>query len=75
LATNLDKAIDDIEDKIENRDLETQDRVQKGNALWAEMSKLSSIGKSVYEDIDEARYNDYVLTPAPAKTAPPPANG
>ncbi len=64
LATSLDTAIDDVEDKTENRDIETQDRIKKGNALWKEMTKLSSVGKSVYEDNNEAKYNDYVLIPS-----------
>jgi len=77
LATSFDAAIDAIENAIEDRDLETQDRILKGNALWAEMSRLASIGRSLYEDTDEARYNDYVLvgggsTP-PKPPAPPPA--
>lgn len=70
LATQLDTAIDTVEDKIENRDIETQDRIKKGNLLWDEMTKLGSIGKTIYEDIDEAKYNDYILVP-PA--TPPPA--
>lgn len=76
LATSYDTAIDAIENAVEDRDLETQDRILKGNALWAEMSRLASIGRSLYEDTDEARYNDYVLvggsTPTPPP-APPPA--
>jgi hypothetical protein len=64
LGVDLDKAIDDVEEAIETRDLETQDRIVKGNALWAEMSRLASIGKSLYEDTNEAKYNDYVLTPS-----------
>ncbi len=77
LATSLDTAIDAIQDAIESRDLETQDRIIKGNALWTEMSRLASIGRSLYEDIDEARYNDYVLvgggTSKGSPPAPPPA--
>lgn len=66
LATNFDNDIDAIEDAVENRDVETQERINKGNTLWAEMSKLASVGKSVYEDVNEAKFNDYVLTPSPA---------
>ncbi|MEP7237690.1 MAG: hypothetical protein ABI685_07495 [Ferruginibacter sp.] len=29
------------------------------------MSKLASVGKSVYEDTNEAKFNDYVLMPSP----------
>lgn len=76
LTTNLDTALDAIEGAIETRDLETQDRILKGNALWTEMSRLASIGRSLYEDSDEAKYNDYVLSPASSGTPPdepPPA--
>jgi len=61
LSQNLDTAIDDIEDAIETRDLETQDRIAKGNTLWQEMIRLAGIGKSLYQDTNEAKYNDYVL--------------
>lgn len=61
LATNFDKKIDAVEDAVETRDLETQDRIIKGNTLWAETVRLASIGKSLYEDTNEAKFNDYVL--------------
>jgi hypothetical protein len=60
-ATNLDVAIDAVHDAEEKRDMQTQDRIRKGNALYKEMSRLASIGKSLYQDKDEAKYNDYVL--------------
>jgi hypothetical protein len=65
LAKGFDDDIDAIEDAIETRDTETQERINKGNTLWAEMSKLASVGKSVYEDTNEAKFNDYVLMPSP----------
>lgn len=40
------------------------------------MSRLASIGKSLYEDTNEAKYNDYVLTPSSgggSAPTPPPA--
>lgn len=33
LATNFDKMIDAVEDAVATRDLETQDRILKGNTL------------------------------------------
>lgn len=73
LATTLDTQLDTIEDKIEARDIETQDRIKKGNALWAEMVKLGGTGKSIFEDVNEAKYNDYVLTPNSGEETTPPA--
>jgi hypothetical protein len=60
--------MEEAEDKAENRDIETQNRVQKGNTLWDKMVTLASIGKSLYADTNPAKYNDYVLI-----TTPPPA--
>ena len=69
LANDLDKAIDKVGAANETRDLHTQERVQLGNTLWAEMTTLSSIGQSLYADTNEAKYNDYILTSSTA-TAP-----
>jgi hypothetical protein len=75
LRDQLDNALDNINEAVENRDIETQQRVMKGNALWQEMSRLASIGKSLYEDTNEAKFNDYVLigssTPAAEKPKAP----
>ncbi len=61
LNTKLDTDIDAVHDAEEQRDLQTQDRIKKGNMLYKEMVKLSSIGQSLFQDTDEAKYNDYVL--------------
>lgn len=70
LANLLFGQMEVAEDKAENRDIETQNRVQKGNTLWDKMVTLASIGKSLYADTNPAKYNDYVLITTP----PPPAN-
>lgn len=75
LHKQLDIRLDSCAEAIENRDIETQDRITKGNALYAELIKLASVGKSLFEDTDEARFNDYVMigsapAPAPVATAP-----
>ena len=72
LATSLDLGLDKIEDAIENRDIETQERIKKGNILWAEMMRLTGIGKSIFQDINEAKYNDYVLTESGGTAGTPP---
>lgn len=61
IANNFDTAIDKVGEANETRDLETQNRIQKGNALYTEMVKLANTGKSLYEFSNEAKYNDYVL--------------
>jgi hypothetical protein len=51
-----DKAVDD-------RDLAVQARVEAGNLFYEELLKLGAIGKRIWLNVDESRYNDYVLYP------------
>jgi hypothetical protein len=70
LRSNFNDAIEAEHEAIENRSLETEARVEAGNALWAEMVNLCSIGKTIYADTDPAKYKQYVLTHE--ETPPPP---
>jgi len=67
LSNLLFSQIEACEDAVENRELEAENRVQKGNMLWNRMVELASIGKSLFEDTNPAKYNDYVLISRPAK--------
>lgn len=68
LATTHDDNLDKMEEAIENRDIKKQERVICGNKLWALMVKYANVGKSLFEQNDEARYNDYVLTDGSSTT-------
>jgi hypothetical protein len=61
LTADFDASIDVQQNQIEDRALFTQQRIMLGNVLYIELMRLSSIGKSLYEDSDEAKYNDYVI--------------
>lgn len=67
----LDALLDKCAEAEEERDIEAQGRITKGNTLYAEMVRLAGIGKSLFEDTDEARYNDYVLIGAHSSPAKP----
>ena len=60
--------------KVSERDSKTQERIETGNSLYAKIVELCKVGKHVYEDTNEAKYNDYVINES---TAPNPqfANG
>ncbi len=75
--TTFDDAIDAMEDKVKDRDLSTQSRVDKGNACYKELVRLCNIGKDLWAARDEAKYNDYVIYNTPGGTAPsePPPPG
>ncbi len=81
MLTDLETASKDFDEKIdkvvasqEDRDIATQHRIVTGNILFAEIRRLLKIGKALYEDTDEAKYNDYMLPPDEGgenKTPPP----
>lgn len=45
------------------RDEKAQERAQKGNELYSYVTKYCKIGKLIWENVDEAKYNDYVIYP------------
>lgn len=57
----FDVAVDKIIDKKNARDLATQERILAGNVVYTELFRLCTIGKALYQDTNEAKYNDYVL--------------
>jgi len=61
LNQQLDDAIEALADTRTQRDLQTLDRINKGNALYAELSILCSIGQTLYADTNLAKYNDYLV--------------
>lgn len=70
IGKDLDKAIDAVSEAEENRDLKTQDRIEKGNTLYTEMVKLANSGKTLFAENNAAKYNDYVLIETTAQKEP-----
>lgn len=58
----FDDLIDDQDDAVRNRDIAVNERIGLGNALYALMVNLAAKGKLCWESVNEAKYNDYVLT-------------
>ncbi len=83
--------IDDVEAKTDNykaklkaqadavaeRDIFTEDRIEMGNALYKKMSDYCEVGKSIWLETDEAKYNDYVIYDSQGNVVvpPPPPEG
>ena len=61
LAADFDISIDAQQSKMEDRTLAAQQRIMLGNDFYMELIPLGSIGRSLYEDSDEAKYNDYII--------------
>lgn len=47
--------------RVADRDGGTQTRITLGNALYEAVVKLADTGKSLWENTDESKYNDYVI--------------
>lgn len=51
----------DLKIEIAVRDIEQEDRVEAGNAVYDTLVKYAAIGRNIWETNDVAKFNDYVL--------------
>ena len=81
MLDDFDTAITDLQtarkaqkDAVNLRDTQTENRITKGNELYALVSLYCELGKRVFAVSSPARYNDYIIysgsapTPLPAPT-------
>lgn len=61
LTALFDKTIDDQNTAIKSRDIATEERIEAGNALYADLVKVCNTGKDIWYNKNEAKYNDYVI--------------
>lgn len=62
-----DVAISAVVDAINNRDLATEKRIKIYNDLYVLLIKYANIGKDIFYETSEAKYNDYVIYDTPTK--------
>ena len=61
LREQFDAAIDAQLVAVRNRDIATEERITRGNELYAELVKATNTGKDIWYSTNEAKYNDYVI--------------
>ncbi len=61
LSQEYEDALNYLSNKITNRDRKTEERIMKGNELYALVTTYCEIGKRVYAMTDHAKYNDYLI--------------
>ena len=73
-VTNFETDINNQLDAINDRDIATEARVEKGNTMYAKLVKVANTGKSIWVTTSEVKHNDYVIydTPAAAVVPVPP---
>ena len=61
-----DIAVDKVAEGISNRDIATENRVEALNSLYKLVIKYAGIGQDIFYEINEAKYNDYVIYNTPS---------
>lgn len=61
MADEFSDLIIDMKIEIGDRDIEQEDRVEAGNEIYNLLVKYTTVGRSMWEATDVAKYNDYVL--------------
>ncbi len=77
LLTALQALLNDFENGLhvkqqaeKARDVQTQMRIDAGNALYREIMRLGNTGKDIWASTNEALYNDYVIYTSPSASKP-----
>ncbi len=65
----LDTLINTQIDAVKNRDIAVDDRIKKGNELYKAIVDLAEFGKSAWLNVNESKYNDYVINEVQKKAA------
>ena len=65
LATDFDDAMEAQSDAIADREIGTMERTIIANEIYAEISRICDTGKGIWKDVNEAKYNDYIIYNTP----------
>jgi hypothetical protein len=65
VAQEFEDSLNALNSAIEIRDKKTKDRIALGNQLYALVTKYCSFGKSIWDKVDEAYFNDYIIYSVP----------
>lgn len=57
----LDDAIDEQKKMISTREAKSFEREEKANAIYTQIAEMCEVGKKIWEEENEAYYNDYVI--------------
>ena len=61
LCNDFETLIIDLKIKIGERDIMQEDRVEAGNIIYKTLVQYTTMGLSIWETSDVAKYNDYVI--------------
>ncbi len=58
---NFENALNIQQDKVADRDISVERRIEQGNKLYEELIVLCNIGKDVWVETDRVKYDNYVI--------------
>jgi hypothetical protein len=61
LITSFYNAMYEQSQAVANRDNASKDRIEKANELFGLLSRYCEIGKTIWYETNEAKYNDYII--------------
>ncbi|MBM2815222.1 MAG: hypothetical protein HW421_1984 [Ignavibacteria bacterium] len=73
-ATSFEGKIQSVSDAKATRDAKTHERIEKGNELYGYAVTYSKVGKLIWENVNEAKYNDYIIYETSHPGLPKPQN-
>ena len=72
LAQSFEDSMNSINTAMQIREQKTNERITLGNQLYALVTKYCILGKTIWEQTNESKYNDYVIyTPGPGTITAP----
>jgi len=60
-ATTFERAMNIQQDRVAERDIAVERRIERGNALYQEYITLCNIGKDIWAETDKAKYEQYTI--------------
>ena len=67
LAQIFEDKLNALNSAIEIRDSKSKERIALGNQLYSLVSKYCLLGKTIWNKVDESKYNDYIIYDKPSK--------
>jgi hypothetical protein len=64
---NFEDKLNALNSAIEIRDTKSKERIALGNQLYTLVSKYCLLGKTIWNKVDESKYNDYIIYGKPSK--------
>jgi hypothetical protein len=60
-STAFERALNIQQDRVADRDISVERRIEQGNVLYLELIVLCNIGKDIWAEVDTSKYEQYTI--------------